>query len=326
MGTPAPNKAALVVPTVNEPKGYFLVGPTATGKTAVAHVIARKFKACILSADSMQVYRGLEIGTAKPERRDREEIPYFGIDIVDPTETFSVGTFLQEAQRAIAFCVAEKRPLLVVGGTGLYVKCLVAGLAAVPSAHPELRKKAERLIAEKGCEAAYRELQRCDPARAETVKDWKNPRRLVRALELAWLNAPVTQTWKRGITAVVAGLMVERSLLHRRIEERVRKMFADGLVQEVASLYERYGKLSQTARHAVGYEEAALVWQNKMTLEDAVRQTVQRTRQLAKRQMTWFRHQLTVDWVEVCPDESVEATAEKVLDVWQKNGPTPLHI
>ncbi len=315
----------LEVPSGSHPSAYFLVGPTASGKTEIAHVIARNLDAVILSADSMLVYRDMNIGTAKPTEHERHGIVYFGMDVVPPSETFNVAQFLECARSAWQYCVSHRVPLLVVGGTGLYVKCLAEGLADAPAADPELRKRAETILEREGVEGLYRILRATDRRIADSLKDRRNPRRLIRAMELAWQKAAPPAGWRGLQPRPMAGLKLPRAVLAERIAQRVRRMYERGLLDEMRQLLAA-GPLSPTARQAIGYAEAAAVLKGEITMEDAMARTVRRTRQLAKRQMTWFRHQANVQWLEVGVSEDVRETAERVVALWKEHGSVDLYI
>lgn len=308
------------------PKAFFLVGPTASGKTEIAHFLARKFHAAILSADSMLVYRGLDVGTAKPTEAERRDVRYFGIDVVDPSENFSAGKFQECARAAWAYCSRYKRVLFVTGGTGLYIKCLTEGLAKAPAADPELREKAENIFRSEGIPGLLHALKRADPLRAQTIADPKNPRRLIRALELAWRGIPVKRTWRADLQSTLVGLQWPPYVLSERIAQRVRQMFAGGLIDEVARLLSEGKSLSLTARHAIGYREAIAVLEGRISLEEAIDLTIRRTRQLAKRQMTWFRHQARVVWVVREMEQPIEEVAQKVVSLWNIHGSAVVHI
>lgn len=308
------------------PRAFFLVGPTASGKTEIAHFLARKFHAAILSADSMLVYRGMDVGTAKPTEAERREVRYFGIDVVDLSEHFSVGKFQKCARAAWAYCNRYKRVLLVTGGTGLYIKCLTEGLAQAPAADPELREKAENILRSEGVQGLLHELKKVDPLRARMIPDPQNPRRLIRALELAWRGIPVKRTWRANLQPALAGLQWPPHVLSERIAQRVRQMFAGGLLDEVARLLSQVTSLSLTARHAIGYREAIAVLEGRISLDEAIELTIRRTRQLAKRQMTWFRHQARVVWVMREMGQPIEEVAQKVVRLWNIHGSALVHI
>jgi len=298
-----------------KPKAFFLVGPTASGKSSVAQYIAERDGRLIVSADSMNLYKGMDIGTAKPSSDDRKKVDYAGIDLAEPTEKFSVANYLSAVKPAFE----SDRETIVSGGTGLYVKCLTEGFDDVPPENPALRAELETL----GFQTLEKRAQQ-DAAKLYarlTVDDRKNPRRLIRILEKSCgAGFPACSSWNSGIKPTLVGLHVHRELLHRRIEQRVEQMHADGLLEEAKELMAR--DLSPTALQAIGYAEAFAVLKNKTTLADAKEKTIIRTRQLAKRQMTWFRNQLNVEWIDTADFQTLGKLAEAVSNAWEKLGAT----
>jgi len=297
---------------------FFLVGPTASGKSAVAHYIAERDGRCVVSADSMNLYRGMDIGTAKPSAAERSKVSYAGTDLADPTEKFSVAAYLDAVRPAFA----SEREVIVAGGTGLYVKCLTEGFDDVPPENPALRAELEALALNE-LEARARN-NAAGLYQALTEDDRKNPRRLIRILEKVAGGATASQSgaWNSAPKPVIVGLFTEREVLHRRIGQRVEQMYADGLLEEARSLLQL--DLSATALQAIGYAEAFAVINGKSTLAAAKERTVIRTRQLAKRQMTWFRNQLNVDWIPTADSPTLEKLAAAVSDAWKKHGATPV--
>ncbi len=284
-----------------------LTGPTASGKTNVALKLADELPIEVISADSRQVYRGMDIGTAKPSRAERERVPHHVVDVADPRETFNAHRFVQEARRALDDIAQRSRIPLVVGGTGFYIKALLNQqlLAAVPP-DPELRRDLADLQAREGLEALSARLQRSDPARAAAV-DQANPRRLVRAIEVAESRGATGRTPRGSISAVVLGIDQPRETLAERIACRTADMYARGLVDETRALLERGVPPASSALTGVGYSEAAAVIDGWLTLAEARERTTIRTRQFARRQRTWFRHQLPVHLI--APEEAAQATA-----------------
>ncbi len=329
-------------------RAFVLIGPTAVGKSAVAQWIAEQTGAAILSADSMLVYRGMDIGTAKPTPAERGSVPYFGIDCVDPGQPFSTGDWLSfvrrqlEGQNGIGGGAGVEPPsvalrgdgrtefgLIVAGGTGLYVKALLFGLDAPPS-DPAVRARWTALF-ESGGLPALRAAVDANPAARALLpdSDLANPRRLIRALERADSSDRTSLSTPSGagrspsgqmVSPAVAGLTMPRAMLAARIERRIAKMFAEGLVEEAVAVREASGGLSSTACGAIGYAEALAVADGKMTRDEAAERIAARTRQLAKRQMTWFRHQLKVEWVEVGETDTPATIGPKVMEVWKRNG------
>lgn len=306
------------------PPAYVLVGPTASGKSRVAQAIAEKKGWAILSADSMVVYRGMDIGTAKPSVGERARVRTFGVDLTEPDRAFSVADWLVSARAA--FNAEPAAPVVVVGGTGLYLRCLVEGLDPAGASTPELRARWQRVFAEGGTLALQQALQERAPAVLASLADPGNSRRLIRALERVELGAaPSVRTWSEGpARAPFVGLRWPRPALKTNIELRVRAMYDDGLIEEVERLLRAYTSLSETARQAIGYAEAINVLAGRCTRDEAMTMTMRRTRQYAKRQRTWFERQARVRWVDVDPAASTEETAGRVLACWELEGPVCL--
>lgn len=307
-------------------KAWVLGGPTASGKTAVAHLIAKEWNAVVLCADAMAVYRGLDIGTAKPDRTMRAAVSYFGIDLVDPCQTFSAGEFVRAARDAAEEASRQGRPLIVVGGSGLYISAVVLGLDAPPS-DPAKRAEWEILYRDGGVEKLQAALQALDPHAFESLSDPRNPRRLIRALERAASGQPSPRAWAvRGGLSPICVLRRNPVDLRARIWFRAREMVENGLIEEARRLRAEYPGLSATARHAIGYAEAYSVLDGQLSEEEAIQAIARRTWRLARRQMTWFRHQLPATWIDIHPEESPEAVADRVRRAWEEHGPVDLHV
>lgn len=304
---------------------FFLVGPTAVGKTAVAQWIAEEHGYEVLAADSMVVYRGMDIGTAKPTPAEQARARHHGLDLVDPGSTFSAGDFRAFARELLARNAATERRTIVVGGTGLYIKSLTDGLDEVPRSPRNRVDHWQRVYEADGIEALASALRDLAPALHEGVGDRRNPRRLIRALVMAESGRrQATRCWETCGSAEITGLAMAPELLKRRIEARARGMFACGLVEEVRRLRRLRRGMSRTAAHAIGYEEAAACLDGKCSEEEAIARTAVRTRQLAKRQRTWFRHQATVRWIEVAEDATPATVGSLVLGDWRRHGSTKI--
>lgn len=303
---------------------HVLIGPTASGKSAVALHIARQSAPPrpLISADSMAIYRGMDIGTAKPDAAERAGIPMFGLDLVTPDRPFSVGDYLAAVRAAAPDLAAAGGLPIIVGGTGLYVRCLTEGLDSAPSSPPH-RAIAEAMLAAEGLEALQAAARQLDPTQYARLRDPENPRRVVRAYELLASGHPLHAGTPRP-RPKVAGLRLPPAELHLRINQRARQMFARGLIDEVRALRAAHPRLSHTARHAIGYAEAAQVLDGRLSEEEAIQRTALRTRQYAKRQMTWFRHQADVVWADVSPRDDTPRLAHKVSQIWATYGPAPL--
>jgi tRNA dimethylallyltransferase len=294
-----------------------ILGPTASGKTDAALAAAAAIKGEILSVDSMQVYRGMDIGTAKPSVAERRGIPHHLIDVVPPTEAFTVARFVEAADAAIADAAARGVPLVATGGTPLYYKSLFEGLFEGPGADEAVRTKLRALPDEE----LARRLGEVDPEAAKRIHP-NDHKRLVRALEVFELTGrPISsfqtawaeQSWRHS--AVWIGLDWDREALNRRINARVKAMIAAGWVDEVRRLLAAPGPLSQTAAEATGYRELIDHAAGKLTLEEAVEQIKIATRQLARRQMKWFRRFREVAWLP--GDQPAEAIATEAVRLWR---------
>ncbi len=290
---PAPEGAARLV---------VLVGPTASGKTRLGIALAERLGGEIVSADSQQVFRELDLGTAKPTAEERARVPHHLVDFADPARPLSAGEFARLADEAIAGIRARRRLPIVVGGTGLWVRALLLGIVEAPPVDPDVRRSLEERAAREGREAMHAELARVDPEAAAAVA----PQNLVfvlRALEL------FAQTGERPSAlrarhafarlrydAQVFGVSPPREELYRRIDLRAREMFERGLVDEVRRLVEA-GRRAAAETKALGYPQALAVVDGRSTLEEAVGLTAQQTRRYAKRQLTWFRADPLVEWL-----------------------------
>lgn len=291
---------------------FYLIGPTAVGKSAVALALARRLDAEIVSADSMQVYRGMDIGTAKPSAAERAAVRHHLIDVVEVSECFDVARYVELARAAIADIQRRGKTPLIVGGTGLYLRALTEGLSELPDSDPALRAELEAM----GRERVLEELRRADPEAAARIGP-HNFRRLVRALEICRLTgrkgSDLRRAWDRERSPLMRGLERDRADLYARCDARVEAMFRAGLVAEVCSLLPRGLGDNTTARQALGYKEVIAHLRGQATLADTIRLVKTRTRQFAKRQMTWFRHQARVEWVRVGPEDDAVKVADRLL-------------
>lgn len=301
---------------------FFLVGATAIGKTAVAHVLARRLGQPILSADSMLVYRGMDIGTAKPSDAERAGIRYHGIDLVEPSADFSVWDFRQYVDQVLFADGPTHVPTLVVGGSGLYIKSMTHGLEARKAPDEVTWARLEAVLDRDGIPATMASLERSHPELHSYLVGKENRRRLIRAMAIAESGGTdVPSDWKAAQPVKLVGLTMEKTALWKRVERRTRTMYAMGLVDETQALVKTYGTLSRTARQAIGYAEALGILDGTMKPGDAVERTVIRTRQLVKKQGTWFRTQADVDWITVEDGMEPDAIAELVLGKWNQYGP-----
>ena len=293
----------------------FLAGPTAVGKSEIALQVAEKIGGEIISTDSMQVYRGLDIGTAKPSPADRARVPHHLIDICDLHEAFDAAQFVRRARLAVAEIQSRKKIPVFCGGTGLYFKAFLSGLGEAPTANPDLRALLETLP----FEALLRELRERDPAAYEKI-DKQNPRRVIRAVEVIRLSgkkfSEQRAEWKSGVRSPMSGVFFcltrQPADLHNRINSRVDAMFRCGLVDETRALLEHGLEQNQTALQAIGYRQVVEHLRGGRNLTETIEQVKIRTRQFAKRQLTWFRRHGNCRWIELTRDEPAEILAEKI--------------
>ena len=281
-----------------------LVGPTASGKTEASIRLARRLGAEIVLVDSMTVYRGMDVGTAKPSPEERAGVPHHLLDVADPVEPFSVVRFQALAREALAGIRDRGRPALLVGGSGLYYRAVVDDLE-FPGTDPAVRGVLQAEAVAIGPEALHRRLAGFDP-RAAAGMEPSNARRAVRALEVAALTgrpfSSFALAWDRypGDRVRAAGVTMPPDVLRARIEARVRRQIDDGLVDEVRGLLDR--GFAVTATQAIGYAEVAEHLAGRCGLEEAVERMVRRTRSLARRQLAWFRRDPRIRWFEAGPE------------------------
>jgi len=280
---------------------WFLTGPTASGKSAIAVELALHMDAEIVSVDSMAVYRGLDVGTAKPGADDRHRVPHHLLDVVAPADSYSVARWLDDVTRVIADCRSRNRRILFVGGTPLYLRALRDGLAPAPAADAEFRRRMLAEVATHGPAAIHRRLAAVDPAAAARIHP-HDAKRIIRGLEVAHVTGgPLSALQVPQAHPVFETQFLVRDLPRRllaeRIDRRVEWMFASGLVEETEAALQQPGGIGQTARQAAGYAEAIDVLTGRIDRREAVRRTQQRTRQLAKRQLTWLRSFRDAVWV-----------------------------
>ncbi|HRU71654.1 MAG TPA: tRNA (adenosine(37)-N6)-dimethylallyltransferase MiaA [Kiritimatiellia bacterium] len=302
---------------------WFLAGATATGKSAVAQCLAEQTGRAILSADAMLVYRRMDIGTAKPSPAERGDVPYFGVDLASPAETFSTGLWLADARRALH--AAPPAGLIVAGGTGLYLKALTDGLEG-SACDPDARARWQARYAAEGIDGLRRALEARSPGALNTLADPANPRRLIRALEHLDAHGALPTHWRhtQRESPPIPALRLPREQLHARIARRVEAMFAAGLIDEVRTLQRDFPIWSETARHAIGYAEVCALLAGELTQAQAADRIAARTRQLAKRQETWLRHQARVIWIDITDDEPPENVARRVAEIWRLYGSSPV--
>ncbi|MCZ4374245.1 tRNA (adenosine(37)-N6)-dimethylallyltransferase MiaA [Vibrio diazotrophicus] len=298
------------------PLALFLMGPTASGKTELAIRLRQKYPIEIISVDSALIYKGMDIGTAKPDAHEQELAPHRLIDILDPSESYSAADFRRDALKEMNDIVAEGKIPLLVGGTMLYYKALLEGLSPLPAADPEIRQQIEKEAIELGCDALHDQLKAIDPVSAERIHP-NDPQRLSRALEVYRISGKtlteLTKTKGEPLPFRVKQFAIapkERAELHRRIELRFEKMVENGFEDEMKALYARKDLHPDLPSiRCVGYRQMWDYLDGNCTLDEAIFRGVCATRQLAKRQITWLRSWDDLTWLD---SENIDLAFETV--------------
>ena len=289
-----------------------VVGPTASGKTALAVELAKFTGGEVVSCDSMQIYRRLDIGTAKPTPEEMQGIPHHMIDILEPDEDFSVGRYVEMATPIVEDILARGKTAIIAGGTGLYVDNLIKGGEFAPTPATGCREKLEERLQHEGLEALIEELRSIDPVALQ--KSQNNPRRIIRALEV-FLETGETITAHNLRTAALPPRFeplwigvdyVNRQDLYDRIDLRVRLMVKDGLLDEIREVLSSGIPEKATAMQAIGYKEFIDAMAGRATMEEAIAQVQQSSRRYAKRQLTWFKRNEKIHWLRRAPGQAAE--------------------
>lgn len=296
-----------------------IVGPTAVGKTDIAIEVAKRVGGEIVSADSMLVYRGMDIGTAKPTLEEMQGIPHYMIDVVDPDEEFSVAMYQKAAREWIDNITGRGKLPLLVGGTGLYVRAVIDPYDFTPAPGDEkLREQLKKEALTLGAAAMHEKLAQVDPTTAARLHP-NDVRRVIRALEVYYQTGKPFSQYQSLKTAgnpvyrlLMFGLTMDRQLLYQRIEQRIDLMLARGLVEEVKGLLERYERLG-TALQGLGYKEIAAYLAGECSLQEAVDVLKRNTRRFAKRQLTWFRADDRIRWLDLEKFPNKEAVAAEIV-------------
>jgi len=305
--------------TAGLPKAIFLMGPTASGKTALAIALRQALPVELISVDSALIYRGMDIGTAKPSAEELALAPHRLLDIRDPAEAYSAAEFRRDALAEMAEITQRGNIPLLVGGTMLYYKALLEGLSPLPSADPEVRQRIEQMASEEGWEALHRQLCDVDPVAGRRIHP-NDPQRLSRALEVFFISGKtlteLTKTSGEALPYDVAQFAIapaSRELIHQRIEQRFHQMLASGFEAEARALFAR-GDLhtDMPSIRCVGYRQMWSFLSGEIDYDDMVYRGICATRQLAKRQITWLRGWKDVHWLD---SEQPEAAYSQVLQV-----------
>lgn len=323
-----------------KPELIFLVGPTAVGKSAVAVELARRIGGEIVSADSMQVYRDLDVLSAKPSPAERRDVPHHLIDVAGPGERFDVARYVRLAREAIAGILDRGRTPLVVGGAGMYVRALLDGMFAGPGRDAILRDRLEKRAAEEGLAALYGRLKELDPEAAARIHP-NDKKRIVRAIEVYELTgrrvSSLRTEWRvppsdsaegtflsaaLGLRAAVFGLRREREDLARRIDDRVEGMFSSGAVGEIEGILRLKIGPDGTIVQSLGFGEIRGYVEGRCPLAEAKEMLKKNTRAYARRQYTWFKRDARIRWFDVGPAEPAAETAERIASFGFHHGDT----
>ncbi len=310
---------------------FLILGLTASGKGRLAFELAKNYggkpgRAEIISIDSMKVYRRMDIGTAKPPADAREIIKYHLIDIIEPSDSYNVGMFIEQAAETIEQIKARNNTIIAVGGTALYIKALLYGLFEGPGSDEQVRFELKERQKSEGLQELHRELTRVDPEAAERI-NINDSRRIIRALEVYKITGKPISSFQKQWTSpapkynwTIIGLRRQKPDASGRINKRVKKMVADGLVDEVKALLAEEKPLSKQARSAIGYAEIIDYLNGNQNLDDAVELIKKSTRRLAKQQRTWFKTFPNVHWLDIEPDEHPEQILSRAREIFNGTG------
>lgn len=303
----------------DKPRIVVVAGPTASGKTALGLRLAEKFNGEIVSGDSIQVYRHMDVGSAKPSPEERFRVPHHMIDIRDPDEDFSAGDYLREARRCVDDILSRDRAPFVVGGTGLYIRTLLHGLVDAPGPSADIRARLKTEEERLGPGTLYERLVAKDPDAARSISRENLPR-IVRALEVMALTGEKISEFQanhgfRGspYAYLLICLSIDRKVLYERIDKRVDSMIKEGLIEEVSNLYSRGYSRDLKPLQSLGYRHAGMILSGEMDRNEAIRLMKRDTRHYAKRQLTWFRSEPEACWCDPRYPEGIELMVHHFL-------------
>lgn len=297
-----------------------ILGVTASGKSRVGFELAKSYGGEIVSVDSMKVYRRMDIGTAKPGTDAQRQVRYHLIDVVEPSESFSVAGYLELTEQAVRQIEEQGRPVIAVGGTALYIKAMLFGLFDGPGSDKAVREKLKAEADATGLGQLHKRLGQIDPAAAENIHP-NDAKRIIRALEVYAITGKPISSFQTQFESeprddwLLIGLRRDKARESMRINARVKKMVEAGLIDEVKSLLAEDKPLSEQARYAIGYAEIIEYLENKISMDDAIENIKKNTRRLAKGQRTWFKTFKNVNWIDVTENDGVEDVLENILKI-----------
>ena len=295
-----------------------VVGPTGSGKTRLAITLATQFQGEIVSCDALQVYRRMDIGTAKATAAEQELVAHHMLDLRDPDKDFSAGDYQRLARRTLHQIIEHGRLPIVVGGTGFYLRALIDGLFAGPGRSEELRTRMRRIVNLKGLGILHRALHRIDPGSAARIAE-NDAERIIRAYEMHLLSGKNMSWWQeqprdalKGYRWLKIGIDIPRDQLYLRIERRVDEMFEHGFLDEVKQLLEKFPRESNAFK-AIGYRQVAEHLEGRLTFEQTLEETKRESRRYAKRQLTWFRSDRDIVWLDGQAAEALQSKAAAMV-------------
>ncbi len=305
----------------------FIIGPTAAGKTYLSLCLAEQIELEIVSADSRQVYRYMDIGTAKAAKSVRSKIPHHFIDICNPDEYYSAGKFSQEARQTIDDIQARNKIPVAAGGSGLYIRALIDGFFEGDLKDKDIRKNLDDELAQNGLENLYKQLQVYDPEYAQKISV-NDTQRILRSLEVYKITGIPFSEWIKqeseaaGFQPLMIGLRMEREQLYKRINERVDEMLSAGLLDEVSGLQKMGYSPELNALNTVGYKEVFLYFDNKISCAEMTELIKRNSRRYAKRQMTWFKKDARIIWHDITDKDDLHHLSKKIIkeyeNIWKE--------
>jgi tRNA dimethylallyltransferase len=301
----------------------FIVGPTATGKTCLSMSLSQKLPAEIVSADSRQIYKYLDIGTAKPSKEALQQVSHHFVDILEPDEPYSAGQFSLDARKVIDQIFSHGKVPMVVGGSGLYVKALLEGFFTRNITNLKIRESLQQRLLQEGSEALHQDLLKVDPVTAEKIHP-RNSNRILRALEVYLSSGERLSELQKAkvpppnFSSLKFGIVKERGLLYHDIDQRVEEMFQKGLLREVANILEMGYDPNLNSLNTVGYKEVIQYLNGEIDYQSCVSMIKQNSRHYAKRQLTWFRLDRDIHWYKIENKDDVEKIAEEITKIYQE--------